>query len=100
MNWPPPSRASAARRWPSRAGEMRRAIENVEVACGTPMLMQGYNSEDIAAGIDEMMIRQPLGVCADHRAVQFPRNDPVLVSAVRDRLRQHGGRRSRPSRCR
>ena len=31
-------------------GEMRRAIENVEVACGTPILIQGYNSEDIAAG--------------------------------------------------
>ena len=29
-------------------GEMRRAIENVEVACGTPILIQGYNSEDIA----------------------------------------------------
>ncbi len=45
-------------------GEMRRAIENVEVACGIPMLMQGYNSEDIARGIDEFMIRQPLGVAA------------------------------------
>ena len=30
-------------------GEMRRAIENVEVACGAPALVQGYNSEDIAA---------------------------------------------------
>src|SRR5690606_24728142 len=45
-------------------GELRRAIENVEVACGAPTLMQGYNSEDIAKGIDELMIRQPLGVCA------------------------------------
>src|SRR5580658_7930788 len=26
--------------------EMRRAIENVEVACGIPMMMQGYNLED------------------------------------------------------
>jgi len=25
-------------------GEMQRAIENVEVACGIPILMQGYNS--------------------------------------------------------
>ncbi|RIK39136.1 MAG: methylmalonate-semialdehyde dehydrogenase (CoA acylating), partial [Chloroflexi bacterium] len=33
-------------------GEMRRGIENVEVACGTPVLMQGYNNEDIASGID------------------------------------------------
>src|ERR1700732_103230 len=39
--------------------EMRRAIENVEVACGIPMMMQGYNLEDVARGIDEMVIRQP-----------------------------------------
>ena len=46
------------------AGELRRGIENVEVACGAPALMQGYNSEDIARGIDEHMFRQPLGVVA------------------------------------
>ena len=44
--------------------ELRRAIENVEVACGIPMMMQGYNLEDVARGIDETMIRQPLGVVA------------------------------------
>ena len=27
---------------------IRRAIENVEVACGIPTLMQGYNLEDVA----------------------------------------------------
>jgi len=53
-------------------GEMRRAIENVEVACGTPILIQGYNSEDIASGIDEVMIRQPLGVCAIIAPFNFP----------------------------
>ena len=53
-------------------GELRRAIENVEVACGTPILVQGYNSEDIAAGIDEIMIRQPLGVCAIIAPFNFP----------------------------
>ncbi len=53
-------------------GELRRAIENVEVACGAPTLIQGYNSEDIAAGIDEMMIRQPLGVCAIIAPFNFP----------------------------
>jgi malonate-semialdehyde dehydrogenase (acetylating)/methylmalonate-semialdehyde dehydrogenase len=53
-------------------GELRRAIENVEVACGTPILIQGYNSEDIAAGIDEMMIRQPIGVCAIIAPFNFP----------------------------
>jgi malonate-semialdehyde dehydrogenase (acetylating) / methylmalonate-semialdehyde dehydrogenase len=53
-------------------GEMRRAIENVETACGIPTLMQGTNSEDIAAGIDEHMIRQPLGVVAAITPFNFP----------------------------
>ena len=53
-------------------GEMRRAVENVDVACGTPILIQGYNSEDIAAGIDEIMIRQPLGVSAIIAPFNFP----------------------------
>jgi malonate-semialdehyde dehydrogenase (acetylating)/methylmalonate-semialdehyde dehydrogenase len=53
-------------------GEMRRAIENVEVACGIPMMMQGGILEDIAGGIDEFMIRQPLGVCAIIAPFNFP----------------------------
>ncbi len=52
--------------------ELRRAIENVEVACGIPMMMQGYNLEDVARGIDETMIRQPLGVVAAVTAFNFP----------------------------
>ena len=52
--------------------EMRRAIENVEVACGIPTMMQGYNLEDVARGIDEMMIRQPLGVTAAILPFNFP----------------------------
>ncbi len=53
-------------------GELRRAIENVEVACGIPMMMQGTNLEDVAKGIDEMMIRQPLGVAAVISPFNFP----------------------------
>ena len=53
-------------------GEMRRAIENVEVACGIPSMMQGYNSEDIARGVDETMIRQPVGVAAAIAPFNFP----------------------------
>src|SRR5271167_21558 len=52
--------------------EMRRAIENVEVACGIPMMMQGHNLEDVARGIDETMIRQPLGVVAAIAPFNFP----------------------------
>ena len=52
--------------------ELRRSIENVEVACGIPSLMQGHVSEDIASGIDEYMVRQPLGVVAAITAFNFP----------------------------
>ncbi|VXD18696.1 CoA-acylating methylmalonate-semialdehyde dehydrogenase [Planktothrix paucivesiculata] len=58
--------------WAESLGELQRAIENVEVACGVPSLIQGYNSEDIARGIDEMMIRQPLGVVAIISPFNFP----------------------------
>jgi malonate-semialdehyde dehydrogenase (acetylating)/methylmalonate-semialdehyde dehydrogenase len=51
---------------------MQRAIENVEVACGIPTLMQGYNLEDVARGIDEIMIRQPVGVTAIIAPFNFP----------------------------
>jgi malonate-semialdehyde dehydrogenase (acetylating) / methylmalonate-semialdehyde dehydrogenase len=54
------------------AAEIRRGIENVEVACGMPILMQGYNNEDIASGIDEHMFRQPLGVVTAITPFNFP----------------------------
>lgn len=53
-------------------GETRRGIENVEVACGTPTLMQGYFSEDIASGIDEWVIPTPLGVFGIIGPFNFP----------------------------
>src|SRR5271157_4870807 len=52
--------------------ELRRGIENVEVACGIPMMMQGYNLEDITPGVDETLIRQPLGVVAAIAPFNFP----------------------------
>ncbi len=57
--------------------ELQRGIENVEMACGIPSLMQGYNSEDIARGIDEHMIRQPLGVVAAITPFNFPGMIPL-----------------------
>ena len=58
--------------FPEAKAEFRRAIENVEVACGIPVMMQGYNLEDVARGIDETMIRQPLGVVAAIVPFNFP----------------------------
>jgi malonate-semialdehyde dehydrogenase (acetylating) / methylmalonate-semialdehyde dehydrogenase len=52
--------------------ELRRGIENVEVACGIPMMMQGYNLEDVTPGVDETLIRQPLGVVAAITPFNFP----------------------------
>jgi malonate-semialdehyde dehydrogenase (acetylating) / methylmalonate-semialdehyde dehydrogenase len=56
-------------------GEIKRAVENVEVASGIPSLMMGSNLEDIASGIDELMIRQPVGVVG----VITPFNFPAMV---------------------
>ena len=52
--------------------EMIRAVENIEVACGIPTLMQSTFSEDIATGVDEFVIRQPLGVGACISPFNFP----------------------------
>ena len=52
--------------------EMQRGIENVETACATPTLMQSEFSENIASGIDEFMIRQPVGVSACISPFNFP----------------------------
>ena len=57
--------------------ELQRGIENVEVACGIPTLMQGYNLEDVSSGIDEIMIRQPLGVTAAITPFNFPSMIPL-----------------------
>src|SRR5919201_1654473 len=59
------------------AGEIRRGIENVEVACGAPILMQGQTNEDIAQGIDEYLIRQPVGVVAAITPFNFPGMIPL-----------------------
>jgi len=56
---------------------MRRAIENVEVACGIPILMQGDYLEDVARGIDEFSIRQPVGVTAIIAPFNFPGMIPL-----------------------
>jgi malonate-semialdehyde dehydrogenase (acetylating)/methylmalonate-semialdehyde dehydrogenase len=56
-------------------GEVRRGIEVVEVMSGIASLMKGQAMEDIAAGLDCMAYRQPLGVFA----AVCPFNFPVMV---------------------
>src|SRR4029453_13473081 len=58
-------------------GSVRRGIECVEVACGTPSLMMGYGLENISSGIDCTVIRQPVGVCAAIAPFNFPAMVPL-----------------------
>jgi len=61
-------------------GETRRGVEMVEVASGIPSLMMGYNLEDIASGIDEYVIYQPLGVFCCIAPFNFPFMVPLWYS--------------------
>jgi malonate-semialdehyde dehydrogenase (acetylating)/methylmalonate-semialdehyde dehydrogenase len=61
-------------------GETRRGIEMVEVAAGVPSLMMGYNLEDIATGIDEYVIYQPVGVFCHIAPFNFPFMVPLWFS--------------------
>ena len=58
-------------------GSVRRGIECVDVACGSPSLMMGYGLENISSGIDCNVIRQPVGVCAAIAPFNFPAMVPL-----------------------
>ena len=58
-------------------GETRRGIEMLEVASGIPSLMQGFNLEDIAHGIDEVAFYQPMGVFGCIAPFNFPLMVPL-----------------------
>ncbi|MGA6164376.1 CoA-acylating methylmalonate-semialdehyde dehydrogenase [Amycolatopsis magusensis] len=57
------------------AGEIARAIENVEYACGAAQLLKGGFSEQASTGVDVYSIAQPLGVVG----VISPFNFPAMV---------------------
>ena len=58
-------------------GEIRRGIENVEVACGIPSMMQSGHLSNAAPGIDETAIRKPIGVFAAITPFNFPAMIPL-----------------------
>jgi malonate-semialdehyde dehydrogenase (acetylating) / methylmalonate-semialdehyde dehydrogenase len=60
-------------------GEVRRAIEVVELACGGPTLMMGENLDQIANGIDEELVRFPVGVVAGITPFNFPNMVPLWM---------------------
>jgi malonate-semialdehyde dehydrogenase (acetylating)/methylmalonate-semialdehyde dehydrogenase len=57
------------------AGEVQRALEVVEFACGIPHLLKGGFSENVSTGVDSYSLRQPVGPVA----VISPFNFPAMV---------------------
>ncbi|NYT77393.1 CoA-acylating methylmalonate-semialdehyde dehydrogenase [Alcaligenaceae bacterium] len=53
-------------------GEIARGMDVVEFACGIPQLLKGDYTEQIANGIDNWTMRQPLGVVAGITPFNFP----------------------------
>jgi malonate-semialdehyde dehydrogenase (acetylating) / methylmalonate-semialdehyde dehydrogenase len=62
-------------------GEVARALENVEFACGVPELLKGGFSEQASTGVDVYSIRQPLGVVAGITPFNFPAMVPLWMAA-------------------
>lgn len=58
-------------------GEIRRGIENVEVACGIPSMMQAGHLPNAAQNIDETAVRKPLGVFTAITPFNFPSMIPL-----------------------
>lgn len=57
---------------PDARAEMKRAIENCEVACGMPMLQQGDKLMGASFDIDGEVLRLPIGVFAMIAPFNFP----------------------------
>lgn len=56
-------------------GEVMRSIENIQAACAATYHIMGTNNKNISSGIDEELIRVPMGVFA----VIAPFNFPIMV---------------------
>ncbi|MHB1625226.1 MAG: CoA-acylating methylmalonate-semialdehyde dehydrogenase [Candidatus Dormibacteria bacterium] len=62
-------------------GEVARAIENVEFACGLGHLLKGGHTLDASGGVDVHELRQPLGVVAGITPFNFPVMVPLWMVA-------------------
>jgi malonate-semialdehyde dehydrogenase (acetylating)/methylmalonate-semialdehyde dehydrogenase len=67
---------------PEARGEVRRGIEVVDLACGTPTLLMGTTLDQIADGIDEELVRFPVGVCVGITPFNFPNMVPLWMIPV------------------
>jgi malonate-semialdehyde dehydrogenase (acetylating)/methylmalonate-semialdehyde dehydrogenase len=62
-------------------GELARALECVEFACGIPHLLKGAHSSEVSGGVDVHTILQPVGVVAGITPFNFPIMVPLWMTA-------------------
>ncbi len=60
-------------------GEVARAIENIEFACGIADQLKGSHSEQASTGVDVYSVRRPLGVVAGITPFNFPAMVPLWM---------------------
>jgi malonate-semialdehyde dehydrogenase (acetylating)/methylmalonate-semialdehyde dehydrogenase len=60
-------------------GEIARALDNVDFACGLSHLLKGSYSAGVSGGIDVHSLRQPLGVVAGITPFNFPAMVPLWM---------------------
>ncbi len=60
-------------------GEIARALDNVDFACGLGHLLKGSYSDSVSGGIDVYSLRQPLGVVAGITPFNFPAMVPLWM---------------------
>jgi malonate-semialdehyde dehydrogenase (acetylating) / methylmalonate-semialdehyde dehydrogenase len=63
-------------------GSVRRGIEATEFAAAAPTTLQGYFLEDVSAGVDTTLVRQPLGVVAGITPFNFPVMIPLWMAPL------------------
>jgi malonate-semialdehyde dehydrogenase (acetylating) / methylmalonate-semialdehyde dehydrogenase len=64
---------------PDAQGEIARGLEVVEFACGIAHLAKGEHSGQVASGVDQFSLRQPLGVVAGITPFNFPAMVPMWM---------------------
>ncbi len=63
--------------WDEAQGDVLKAREAVELACGIPSLMMGESLMDASSGYDTVLYREPIGVFAGIAPFNFPAMIPM-----------------------
>jgi len=63
--------------WNEGKGDVLKAKEATEFACGIPSLLMGESQMNISSGFDSVLYKEPLGVCAGIAPFNFPAMIPM-----------------------